>query len=94
MKERIKKLVRDILLIGISIGVLIGVFRIAALVRAGNLTAPGSVDVSSMPYTMGDIYALIASSTYDSSAISASSTGNALQLMKCAIAKIRTGTCP
>lgn len=58
---------------------------------AGNLTPPAIV--TSTMRTSEEVYNALVGN-FDSSGISASSTGNALQIAKCAIEKISGGSCP
>ncbi|OGN08280.1 MAG: hypothetical protein A2750_00465 [Candidatus Yanofskybacteria bacterium RIFCSPHIGHO2_01_FULL_45_42] len=88
-KSKIKKLIRETAIIILSVLAIVAVFR---LVQAGSLTP--SASPASTFNTLSDIFNSLASGSYDSSAITANANGSSLQIMKCALQKIRTGSCP
>lgn len=61
------------------------------ILLAGNLTPPATV--TSTMRTAEEVYNALVGS-FDSSGITASSTGSALQMAKCAIEKISGNSCP
>ncbi len=87
--DTMKKVVREILILIISI---VGVIYLVKIVQAGSLT-PSGPPASTMK-TLQEVFDPLASSSYDSSLVTADVNGNALQIMKCIISKINTGTCP
>jgi len=81
---------RATLVVVVSVAVVAFVFRLS---EAGSLT-PTAVPAGTM-HTVESIYASLASSGYDSSAVVASKTGNVFEVTKCIINKITGGTpCP
>ena len=86
MKNKISKksLVFNILVI------VLAVLITSLVVKAGDLI-PSSSPSSSMK-SLEEIYNPLVA-TFDSSGVSASSTGSALQIAKCAITKIQGGSC-
>jgi hypothetical protein len=88
----IKKTVRELGLIGVSILIVVGLFRGVQL-YAGTLI-PLAPPTTGTLNSAEDVYAPLASTTYDSSGVTASSTGNALQITKCIITKMTGGSCP
>ena len=60
-------------------------------VQAGSL-APSSSPAGTF-YSLGTIFNPLASTSYDSSAITADSGGSALQITKCIITKLNGGNC-
>lgn len=76
-----------------------GVFIFSALivgmvlrsVNAGSLS-PSSAPASTL-YTLGQLFNPLASTSYDSSGITADSQGSAIQIGRCIIQKLHGGTC-
>ncbi|MEK7194682.1 MAG: hypothetical protein AAB667_00255 [Patescibacteria group bacterium] len=88
--HKIKTIFRDAAVIILSVGIIIWLYSIA---RAGSLN-PGSSPTTGTLKTITNVYDPLASVSYDSSGVSASSTGNALQITKCILNKMRGGSCP
>ena len=88
--KKLKKIFRDTVIITLSTALIVWLFGIA---RAGSLN-PGSAPSAGTLKTLTNVYDPLASGSYDNSAFSASSTGSALQITKCIIAKMRGGSCP
>ncbi len=88
--RRIQKVIRSGAIAAFSVVIIFFVFR---MVEAGSLTPSTSSPAASMR-TAQEVYNVLASLSYDSSALAASRTGNAIQLVKCAINKAKAGTCP
>lgn len=82
--NKIYKLFLFLIAIGIS------VFIARLIVKAGSLT-PSASPASTMN-ALSDVYNVLVG-TYDSSGVSASSTGDAFQITQCAITKIQGGSC-
>jgi len=84
------KSLRGVLIVALSVLVITIIFRVT---EAGSLTptvAPAGTGKSAE-----QVYAPLASSGYDSSAVVANKNGNALQVAKCIINKMTGGTpCP
>lgn len=81
---------RNVLIVAVSVAVVTMIFR---LTEAGSLT-PSAPPAGTMN-SLGEIYAPLASSGYDSLGVVGSKNGNALQIAKCIISKITGGTpCP
>jgi hypothetical protein len=87
MKHSSQKGIRFILAL-IIIALALIVVRV---VDAGSLS-PGSAPAATLK-TLQGVYDPLASISFDSSGVSASSTGSAVQLMNCIITKVRGGTC-
>lgn len=79
-------------------------FRVSVFIFSGFIVAfvlrsveAGSLTPSTSPagtfYTLGQIFNPLASSSYDSSGISADSQGSALEITKCIITKLHGGSC-
>lgn len=88
--KKLKKIFRDTTIILLSVGIIVWLFSIA---RAGSLN-PSSGPTAGTLKTITNVYDPLASISYDSSSVSASSTGNALQITRCIINKMRGGSCP
>lgn len=88
-KNRIKKILREMLVVTVSLA---AVASVVQWVQAGSLTPPGTP--SATMRTLQEVYDTMVGTTFDSTAITASASGSAIQITKCIIAKIRTGTCP
>jgi len=88
-QRKYKKIIREFGLIIISAGFIILIFNV---VSAGSLTPASAPAATFKP--LNNIYDPLASTSYDSSAVTGNPNGNALEIMKCAIQKIRTGSCP
>lgn len=69
------------------------VFLVVRLVEAGSLTPSTSSPSASMT-AASNVYGILASISFSSSAISASPNGGAIQILKCAIVKAKGGSCP
>jgi hypothetical protein len=81
---------RNVFIVLVSVAVVMALFQ---LTSAGSLT-PSFAPASTF-HTLEDIYASLASTSYDASSITASKTGSALQISKCIILKLTGGTpCP
>ena len=84
------RVARGVLIVALSVVVVTALFR---LTEAGTLTPIASPASSSE--SLENLYSAIASAGFDSSALSASKDGSALQIAKCIIAKMTGGTpCP
>jgi hypothetical protein len=93
--QKIKKSVRSVLVIAISVFVVVSAIRFVQnlkIVQAGNI---GSTEYPAATfYDLSQIYAPLISTSYDSSSVTASSSGNALELIQCAITRATGGSCP
>lgn len=87
--DTLKRFGRELLIIVISS---LSVIYVATVVRAGSLTPSGPT--AHTLTTLQEVFNPLASTSYDSSAVTADPNGNGLQIMKCIISKINTGTCP
>lgn len=88
--KKIKVILRDATIIVLSTALIVWLYGIA---RAGSLN-PGSGPTAGTLKTITNVYDPLASVSYDGSGVSASSTGNALQITKCILNKMRGGSCP
>ncbi len=84
-----RKFVRTAAMIAVSAAIVFGVFR---LTEAGSLTPPaspaGTLD------SVASLSDALFGTAFDSSAITASSNGNVLEVTKCIIQRLNGGTCP
>lgn len=88
MTARVKHLIATILIIGIDI---LTIFAIVKIVEAGSLSPSGAP--SATMKSLQNIYDSVASTSFDSSGISANADGNAIQVMRCIITKMQGGSC-
>lgn len=87
-KER--RAVRNVLVVVVGIVVVATLFRLTGAGLLSPSTAPASSAQS-----FEDLYNSLASDGYDSSAVTPSKNGNALQIAKCIMAKMTGGApCP
>ncbi len=86
------RFIRNVLVVAVSVFLVIAFFR---LTEAGVLTPSAVPAAGGTLHSLEEIYAPLASSGYNSSAVVATKQGNALQVTKCIIAKMTGGTsCP
>jgi len=89
MNSRPKRILRDAMVIGLSLAVIFMIFR---LTSAGSLT-PSASPAGTMHSLQESYDALVG--TFDSSSVVASGTGDAFQVTKCIINKLTGGPiCP
>lgn len=81
------RVVRGVLVVVLSVVIVTMLFR---LTEAGSLTP--SAPPASTSVSVEDIYDVLASTGFDSSSITASKNGSALQISKCIILKVTGGT--
>lgn len=86
---RAKHIIATILIVGIDI---LTIFAIVKIVEAGSLSPSGPP--SGTMKSLQSIYDSVASTSFNSSGVTANKNGSALQLMKCITAKIHGGSCP
>ncbi|OGN01623.1 MAG: hypothetical protein A3I26_00220 [Candidatus Yanofskybacteria bacterium RIFCSPLOWO2_02_FULL_43_10] len=86
---KIKKIGREALIIIIGIFAVIYIIR---TVQAGSLT-PSASPASTLK-TLQEVYDPLVGTSHDSSSVVAGQNGDALQIMKCIISKLNTGSCP
>lgn len=89
MRDATKKNLRQAGVIVVSIFVVGLIFRYST---AGSLT-PSAAPASTMQ-SLQNVYDALASSGFDSSGVTASRNGSALQISKCIIQRITGSTCP
>ena len=89
LQNKFKKVGRETLII--ITGVLVVIY-IVQTALAGSLTPPGPTAPTMQ--TVEEIFDPIASDSYDSSSFLPDPNGNALEIIKCIISKLNTGTCP
>lgn len=89
MNMRVRKILRQSGVIGVSIFVIVSVFRLS---RAGLLT-PSSAPAGTFN-AANEIFDALASAGFDSGSVTAVKHGNALQISRCIINRITGGTCP
>jgi hypothetical protein len=87
--ESARRFARSALMIAISVGIIIGVFRLAT---AGSLNPPTDTTTGTLSSLASISDALFG--TFDSSGITADPDGSALQVAKCIITRMNGGTCP
>ena len=83
-KQRFRRL-------GVFVIAMFAVLFILQAVQAGSLTP--STSPAGTFHTLGEIFNPLASTSYDSSTITSSSYGNALQITKCIITKLHGRGC-
>lgn len=88
--NKFKKVGRETLII--ITGVLVVIYIVQTAI-AGTLFPPGPPTVPTMQ-DLQEVFDPIASDSYDSSSVLADPDGNALEIIKCIISKLNTGTCP
>ena len=86
---RWKRAARHIAIVVTSSTLIFFVFRIS---QAGSLTPPAAP--ASTFNTVGEIFASLASNTFDSSSFAASKSGSLINVSKCIMNRITGGTCP
>ncbi len=88
-KKRFIQRVRSAFVLVVSIVFAVGILRI---------TSAGDIDSTASPAgtlkTLEELYDPLVGSSYNSSAVTASSSGDTLELAKCIITKIGGGSCP
>lgn len=89
MQSSLKSLVRSALVITLAAVSIFAVFR---LTSAGSLSP--SASVAGTMNTASDIYDALTGTSYDSSGITGSLNGSALQVSKCIISRIQGSPCP
>lgn len=89
MKRRGGRIVRNVAIVATSASLIFVFFRLS---QAGSLTPPAAP--ASTFNTVGQIYAALASNSFDSAGVTASRSGSALQISKCIATFITGGSCP
>lgn len=89
MNQEKRALIKRII---VEVCLVIGVILVIRGAAAGNITPPASV--STTMKTASEVYDSLVGTSFDSSGLSASLDGDALQVAKCLVNKINGSPCP